>query len=254
MSGVRLADLVGWMDETLEAEAYRDYCPNGLQIVGADEVRHLSTAVSVSLDVIERAVAAGAQALLVHHGLLWEGQDLRVGALERRRLQALFDADLALIAYHLPLDGHPTLGNNACLAALLGLADAQPFGEHRGRMIGCRGALADAEDVTALAARLGVALGSQPLVFAGGDHPVRTVGVVSGGAARDVREAAAQGLDAFVTGEPSEDTPYLAAELGVHVIAAGHNATETVGVQALAEAAVGRFGITTGFLAVDNPV
>lgn len=254
MSGVRLADLVGWMDETLEADAYRDYGPNGLQVVGADEVRHLSTAVSVSLDVIERAVAAGAQALLVHHGLFWEGQDLRVGALERRRLQALFAADVALIAYHLPLDGHPTLGNNARLATLLGLRDVVPFGEHRGRMIGCSGTLAEPEDAAALGTRLGQALGSRPLVFAGGDHPIRTVGIVSGGAARDVREAAARGLDAFITGEPSEDSPYLAAELGVHLIAAGHNATETVGVQALADAAAARFGITTAFLPVDNPV
>lgn len=254
MSPVRLADLVAWMDEALAAPSFRDYGPNGLQVVGADEVTRLATAVSVSLDVIERAAADGAQALLVHHGLFWDGADMTIGALERRRLEALFGADLSLIAYHLPLDAHPEIGNNARLADLLGLADRAPFGDHRGVMLGVSGSLPAPEAPADLAARLGTAIGSTPLVLPGGDHPVRTVGVVSGGAARDIRQAADAGLDAFITGEPSEDAPYLAAELGVHFIAAGHNATETLGVQALAERAVERFGIGTAFLPVDNPV
>ncbi|MGI9117548.1 MAG: Nif3-like dinuclear metal center hexameric protein [Gaiellales bacterium] len=254
MSSVRLAELVSWMDETLDAGAYRDYGPNGLQVVGADEVVHLATAVSVSLDVIERAAAGGAQALLVHHGLFWQGDDQVIGALERRRLQALFAGDLSLIAYHLPLDGHATLGNNALLADLLGLVERAPFGEHGGMLLGVRGALPAPASATDVAATLGAQLGSTPLVLPGGDHPVRTIGVVSGGAAKDIRQAAAAGLDAFVTGEPREDSAYLARELGVHLIAAGHNATETVGVQALAAAAAERFGITTAFLPVDNPV
>ena len=254
MSGVRLADLVSWMDETLEADAYRDHGPNGLQVVGADEVARLASAVSVSLEVIERAAADGAQALLVHHGLFWDGQDPAIGVLERRRLEALFAADLSLIAYHLPLDGHPALGNNALLADLLGLRERGRFAEHRGRLLGVHGALPEPRAVRDVADALGAALGSNPLVLAGGDHPVRTVGIVSGGAARDIRQAAALGLDAFVTGEPSEDAAYLARELGVHFIAAGHNATETVGVQALAAAAAERFGIATTFLPVVNPV
>lgn len=254
MSAVRLAELVSWMDETLDAASYRDYGPNGLQVAGAAEVSHLATAVSVSLDVIERAAAVGAQALLVHHGLFWDGQSMVIGSLERRRLEALFAADLSLIAYHLPLDGHPTLGNNARLADVLGLEARAPFAEHHGRLLGVMGTLSEPADVDALAGRLGGALGSTPLVLRGGDHPVRSVGIVSGGAARDIRQAAAAGLDAFITGEPSEDAPYLAAELGVHLIAAGHNATETVGVQALAAAAVERFGIEAGFLPVDNPI
>ena len=254
MSTVRLAELVSWMDETLEASAYRDYGPNGLQVAGADEVTHLATAVSVSLDVIERAAAVGAQALLVHHGLFWDGQSMVIGALERRRLEALFAADLSLIAYHLPLDGHPTLGNNARLADLLGLQARAPFAEHGGRTLGVLGALAEPAPVDAVAARLGEQIGSQPLVLRGGDHAVRSVGIVSGGAARDIRQAAAAGLDAFITGEPREDSAALAAELGVHLIAAGPSATETVGVQALAAAAVERFGIEAGFIPVDNPV
>ena len=135
---MRLADLVSWLDETLNADSFSDYGPNGLQVVGADEVTHLATAVSVSLEVIERAIVDGAQALLVHHGLFWQGDDPVIGTLERRRLQTLFAGDLSLIAYHLPLDAHPTFGNNACLAELLGLHDRAPFGrrglveEHQG--------------------------------------------------------------------------------------------------------------------------
>lgn len=251
---MRLAELVGWLDETLDAPSFKDYGPNGLQVVGADEVEHLATAVSVSLEVIERAVAEGAQALLVHHGLFWQGDDPVVGRLERRRLETLFAGDLSLLAYHLPLDAHPALGNNALLADLLGLVDRAPFGEHGGVMLGVRGALPAPTPVADVAAALGTQLGSAPLVLPGGDHPVRTIGVVSGGAAKDIRQAATAGLDAFVTGEPREDSAYLAAELGVHLIAAGHNATETVGVQALGAAAAARFGITTTFLPVVNPV
>lgn len=251
---MRLADLVSWLDETLDARSFRDYGPNGLQVVGADEVTHLATAVSVSLDVIERAVADGAQALLVHHGLFWQGDDPVIGQLERRRLQTMFAGDLSLLAYHLPLDAHPTLGNNALLADLLGLVDRAPFGEHGGVLLGVQGALSAPAPVADVAAALGAHLGSTPLVLSGGDHPVRTLGIVSGGAAKDIRQAAAAGLDAFITGEPREDSAYVAAELGVHLIAAGHNATETVGVQALGAAAAERFGITTAFLPVVNPV
>ncbi len=254
MSTVRLADLVSWMDETLAVGSFRDYGPNGLQVVGAEAVSHLATAVSVSLDVIERAVAAEAQALLVHHGLFWQGDDPIIGTLERRRLQTLFAGDLSLIAYHLPLDAHPSLGNNARLADLLGLVDRAPFGEHGGVLLGVQGALPTAVPLAAVAATLGSLLGSTPLVLSGGEHPVRTIGIVSGGAAKDIRQAAAAGLDAFITGEPREDSAALARELGVHLIAAGHSATETVGVQALGAAAAERFGISTTFLAVDNPV
>jgi putative NIF3 family GTP cyclohydrolase 1 type 2 len=229
---VRLADLVSWLDETLDARSFKDYGPNGLQVAGAAEVAHLATAVSVSLEVIERAIADGAQALLVHHGLFWQGDDPVIGDLERRRLQT----------------------NHALLADLLGLVERAPFGEHGGVLLGVQGALPSPASVTEVAATLGAQLGSTPLVLAGGEHPVLPVGIVSGGAAKDIRQAALAGLDAFITGEPREDSAYLARELGVHLIAAGHNATETVGVQALGAAAAERFGITTVFLPVVNPV
>jgi dinuclear metal center YbgI/SA1388 family protein len=246
--------IVAYLDDELEAAAYRDYGPNGLQVVGADEVTRLRVAVSASLEVFERAAADGAQMLVVHHGLFWDGGSPLIGRLERRRLETLFRHDLSLVAYHLPLDGHAVLGNNAQLAAILGIADPQPFAEHRGRALGRHGALAAPASAEDVATTLGEALGSMPLVLPGGPGEVRTVGVVSGAAARDVREAAALGLDLFVTGEPEEDAPYLARELGVTIVAAGHNATETVGVRAVAARLTDVFGIDTGFLPVWNPV
>jgi dinuclear metal center YbgI/SA1388 family protein len=251
---VRRDELVAHLDELLDARGYRDYGPIGLHVIGADEVTHVAVATSASLDVFERAGKAGAQMLIVHHGLWWDGQSQVVGLLERRRLESLFRHDITLVAYHLPLDGHDTLGNNAVLAQLLGVVDPKPFAEHRGRPLGRYGTLATPEGVAEIAARIGVALGSSPVVFPGGPDEVRTIGVVSGDAAGDVRNAATLGLDCFLTGEPSEDTAYLAAELGVTVIAAGHNATETVGVRAVAAHLEERYGLRTTFLPVTNPV
>jgi dinuclear metal center YbgI/SA1388 family protein len=246
--------IIAYLDSELEAHQFRDYGPIGLQVVGAAQVRRVCVAVSASLEVFQRAAAAGAQMLIVHHGLFWDGSSPVIGPLERRRLQTLFDADITLLGYHLPLDAHPVLGNNARLAALLGIDAPAPFAEHRGRPIGCQGRLRQPETAESIAARLGAALGSRPLVFAGGSSPLTTVGVVSGGAARDVREAARLGLDGFITGEPEEDSPYLAAELGVTTICAGHHATETVGVRALAERLEEVFGVETEYLPVSNPV
>jgi dinuclear metal center YbgI/SA1388 family protein len=246
--------IVRYLDETLEADQYRDHLPLGLQVIGAGEVTHVCTAVSASLDVFERAAAAGAQMVIVHHGLFWDGSPRRIGLLERRRLEALFRHDLSLVAYHLPLDGHDELGNNAVLARLLGLEGVKAFGDYHGRLLGRYGALPAPEAADALAARLGAALGSRPLVFGGGPDPIRSVGVISGAAAREIPAAAELGLDCFITGEPEEDSPYLSAELGVTLIAAGHHATETVGVRAVGARLAEVFGVTTSFLAVDNPV
>jgi dinuclear metal center YbgI/SA1388 family protein len=246
--------IVRYLDETLEADQYRDHLPLGLQVPGAAEVTHVCTAVSASLDVFERAAADGAQMLIVHHGLFWDGSPRRIGMLERRRLETLFQGDLSLVAYHLPLDGHDELGNNAVLARLIGLDDVAAFGDYRGRLLGRYGTLPTPEPAADLAQRLGGMIGSRPLVFAGGPDPVRRVGVISGAAAREIPAAAELGLDCFVTGEPEEDSPYLSAELGVTLIAAGHHATETVGVRAVGDRLSEVFGVTTSFLGFENPV
>jgi dinuclear metal center YbgI/SA1388 family protein len=247
-------DVLAWLDAELDVPGYRDYGPNGLQVIGADVVSRVAVAVSSSLDVFERAGAAGAQLLLVHHGLFWDGASPVVDGLRRRRLEALFRHDLTLAAYHLPLDAHAELGNNACLMALLGIASHEPFAEARGRPIGRYGRLPVPTAVDELAARLGAALGSTPLVFRGGPGEVRAVGAISGAGGREIGTAAALGLDCFVTGEPEEDLPYLAAELGVHAIAAGHHATETLGVRAVAARLERDLGLETVYLPVENPV
>ena len=246
--------IVRYLDETLEADQYRDHLPLGLQVPGAREVSHVCTAVSASLDVFERAADAGAQMLIVHHGLFWDGSPRRIGMLERRRLETLFRNDLSLVAYHLPLDGHHELGNNAVLAQLIGLQGVAPFGEYRGRLLGRHGTLPAPQPAVDMAMRLGAMLGSRPQVFAGAPDPVQRIGIISGAAAREIGEAADLGLDCFITGEPEEDSPYLAAELGVTLIAAGHNATETVGVRAVGDRLAEVFGVTTTFIGVENPV
>jgi dinuclear metal center YbgI/SA1388 family protein len=252
--GVPRDELLAWLDAELDTAGWRDYGPNGLQVVGAETVERVAVAVSASLDVFQRAGAAGADLLLVHHGLFWEGASPVVDMVTRRRLEALFRHDLTLAAYHLPLDGHPELGNNAGLMRVLGIVEHEPFAEARGRAIGRQGRLAAPLPVEAVAGRLAEALGSTPLVFRGGDRPVTAVGAISGAGGRQIRDAAAAGLDCLVTGEPEEDLPYLAAELGVHAIAAGHHATETLGVRAVAERIERELGLPTVFLPVENPV
>ena len=223
---------------------------------GAEQVDHVCTAVSASLDVFERAAAAGAQMLVVHHGLFWDGSPRRIGMLERRRLEALFANDLSLVAYHLPLDGHHELGNNAVLAALLGLEEHEPFGElprAAARPLGLAAGAARRRRAGGAARRRRSDRGRWCSVAA----PTRCERWASSRARPAGRcgAAAELGLDCFITGEPEEDLPYLAAELGVNVIAAGHHATETVGVQAVGGApGAGVRRRATSYLAVENPV
>jgi dinuclear metal center YbgI/SA1388 family protein len=246
--------VLAYLDAELDVSGYRDYGPNGMQVIGAADVERVAVAVSASLEVFERAGQADAQLLVVHHGLFWDGASPVVDRLLRRRLEALFRHDVTLAAYHLPLDAHPELGNNARLMALLGIAEHEPFAEARGRPLGRQGSLPAPLAVDDVVARLAEALGSRPLVFRAGSSPVRRVGAISGAAGREVRAAAAAGLDCFVTGEPEEDLPYLATELGVHVIAAGHHATETLGVRAVGARLEQAFGLESIYLPVENPV
>jgi dinuclear metal center YbgI/SA1388 family protein len=250
-----LREIVAELDRLLEPEAFSDYGPNGLQVEGAGEVAHVATGVSASVELFERAIAAGAQLIVTHHGLFWDGEDPRVVGSHRARLRTLLAADVSLASYHLPLDAHPQVGNNALIAAGLGLVDPQPFSVYRGRAIGVR-ASAPGEGIGAqeLVARVAALTAREPLALPGGPDRVRSVGIVSGGAARSVHEAIALGLDAFITGEPAEWARALAAEAGIHFIAAGHHATETFGPRALGEHLRGRFGVGWTDIEVRNPV
>jgi dinuclear metal center YbgI/SA1388 family protein len=250
----RTTDLIADLDAFLQPAAFQDYGPNGLQVPGPDEIATVVTGVSATAELFERAAAEGADLVLVHHGLFWAGPPRPLDHAAKRRLQLLFDAGMALAAYHLPLDGHQELGNNALLARALGAASWVPFAEHRSRAIGVAATLEQPVAPQELVALVHAATDRPPLAFLAGPQEVRTVGIVSGAGGDHLDEAIAQGLDAFVTGEPSERHMAQAQESHIHFLAAGHYATETFGVRALGDRLAERFGIRHVFADVPNPI
>lgn len=246
-----LQEIVEWLDELLDVARVPDYpgARNGLQVENRSAVERVAAAVDACQATIEMAAGAGAQLLLVHHGLFW-GDPLPVAGVTYRRLRALFDADLALYSAHLPLDVHQELGNNALLARALGLEAEGRFGEHEGlEGIGVWATADLSRDE--LVGRIEGACGAPPFVIPGGPAHVRRVGVVTGGAGSMIRQAWEEGLDTFLTGEGAHHTYHVATELGLNVVYAGHYATETFGVKALAERVASRFGVEWEF--VDHP-
>jgi dinuclear metal center YbgI/SA1388 family protein len=241
--------LVTYLDDYLSCRGTGDYSDNGLQVEGSDDVTRLALAVDACQETIARTSAAGARMLIVHHGLFW-GKALMVVGPHRRRVQALLDGGCSLYAAHLPLDRHPEVGNNAQLARLLGLTVVGGLGEAFGLPVGVI-ATAAATPRTTLVARLAASLGVTPLVLAEGPEQVQRIGIISGGAARDIATAAAAGCDTYITGETSHSSYHDAAEYGVNVIYAGHYATETVGLKALAAHLDVQFGLPSTF--IDRP-
>lgn len=237
------------LNQLLEPARFKDYGPNGLQVEGRAEVRHLVCGVTASLALIDAAIAAGADAILVHHGLFWRGQDGRVTGWMKQRLARLMQHDINLFAYHLPLDAHPTLGNNACLGAQFGWAADRRFGEQD---LGFSAAV-EPVALDALAARLRAVLGREVTAVPGDGRAVRRVAWCSGGAQGYFESAIAAGADVFITGEISEPQAHYARETGVAFIAAGHHATERYGVQGVGAQAARDLGLTWQFIDVDNP-
>ncbi len=241
-------EIVGYANELLEIERFPEFAPQGLQVVGTADVATIACGVSCSRDLFEQAMGLGAQLLLVHHGLFWRNEPLVVDARLRGRLEALFAGDASLVAYHLALDAHPTLGNNAQLAARIGAMPIGPFGG-----VG-RGCTLDAVPVDELAGRVAEVVGRSPLVLRGGDGEIRRLAVSTGAAGHDLVQAAHEGYDALLTGEPEEPSAATARELGVHLIAAGHHATEQFGVQALAAHLAERFDLEWHYVEIENPI
>jgi dinuclear metal center YbgI/SA1388 family protein len=221
----------------------------GLQVAGAREVDRIACGVSASLELFERAAGARAQMLLVHHGLLWDRDTQVIDDARRRRLKTLLDAEITLAAYHLALDAHPEVGNNALLARELGIDPSDRFAG-----IGFGGPLAEPTTVDEFAERVREALGSEPLVFAHGPKRVERAAIVTGGAASHLADAARDGYDLFLTGEPAEPSLYTARELGIHFVAAGHYATERIGIQALTKRLSEQFSLEWEFIDLPNPV
>lgn len=250
-----LQTIVHHLDSILDPAAYDDYGPNGLQVPGREGVETVVTGVSANAELFARAREAHADLVLVHHGLFWAGPPRPLDRAAKRRLQMLFDADMSLVAYHLPLDGHPEHGNNALLAQAIGCEAIDPFAQHRRATIGVVGRLpGDGIAPDELVARVAAATDRAPLAFTDGPARVRTVGIVSGAGADYLEDAIAAGLDAFVTGEPIERAMARAREAGVHFLAAGHYATETFGVRRLGDLLAARFGVRHVFVDVPNPI
>jgi dinuclear metal center YbgI/SA1388 family protein len=249
------AEITGFCDELLDISSFDDYGPNGLQVPGAAEVTKVATGVSANLECLQGAVDSGAQLVMTHHGLIWGSEPAPISVPMAARLRALLGAEATLAAYHLPLDAHPEIGNNALLRDALGLEpDGRPFGEAKGSAVGVIGRAAEPLDLAELHRRLAGAVGQDPLAFDSGPERISTVGIVTGGGAFAIHEAGLLGLDALVTGEPSEPVMGEAQEYGVHFLAGGHYATETFGIRRLGELVAERFEIEHQFIDVPNPV
>jgi dinuclear metal center YbgI/SA1388 family protein len=241
--------LEGLLNGLLQPEGFKDYGPNGLQVEGRPQVTRLVSGVTASLALIDAAIADGADALLVHHGLFWRGQDGRLTGWLRERVARLMAHGINLFAYHLPLDAHAEFGNNAQLGRRLGLVADARFGEQQ---LGFAGPAVDA-GLDALAGRIGTALARTPLVLPGDGRPLRRVAWCTGGAQGYFEAAIAAGADAFVTGELSEPQAHLARETGVAFLACGHHATERYGAPALGAHVAAQLGIAHRFIEIPNP-
>ncbi|MDP3686468.1 MAG: Nif3-like dinuclear metal center hexameric protein [Sulfurimicrobium sp.] len=246
-----LNELDRYIGQLLEISNYRDYCPNGVQVEGRPEIRSIVSGVSASLDVLHAASAAGADAVLVHHGYFWKNEAPQITGIKRARISHLMAHGMSLLAYHLPLDAHPVLGNNAQLAQLLGFQTEARFGEQN---VAAVGRLLQPMSLQRLGGLVEEKLRRQPLVVGDDAAIIRRIAWCSGAAQDYLAAAIDLGVDAFLTGEVSEQTVHLARESGVAFISAGHHATERYGVQALGMHLAQQFGIKHQFVEIENPV
>jgi len=247
-------ECLSYLETLLEPNRFKDYCPNGLQVEGTNEIRLIVSGVTASQALLDEAVALGADTVLVHHGYFWPGEEPRVIGIKQRRLKQLLNNNINLIAYHLPLDAHSTLGNNAQLAQLLDLEIEGRISATGDPALALYGCFSTAKTVTDFPEQLQRVLGRVPVVIQAHDRPMTTIGWCSGAAQGYIEQAAELGLDAFMSGEVSEQTVHLARELGINYFAAGHHATERYGVKALGEHLADHFDIAHQFVDIDNPV
>ncbi len=252
---ILLNELVNYTDTLLDSSRYRDYCPNGLQVQGKPEVNRMVSAVTASQDAIQTAIERGADLLLVHHGYFWQGEEPGITGIKYQRIKMLMDNDISLLAYHLPLDGHVELGNNAQLARVLGLQGEGAVQNEPGQPgLVFKGRLPTPMSPTEVSEHLSKSLGREALHIDGGGEIIKTLAWCTGAAQGYIEFAAALGVDAYISGEISEQTVHAARELGIHYFAAGHYATECYGVQALGEHLAEQFHVSHEFVPQDNPV
>jgi len=249
---IKLTSLCDYLDQLFQKELFKDYCPNGLQIEGREEVRSVATAVTASLQVIKRAVEAGADMLIVHHGLFWQGDSLPLIGTKKEKFKLLLGEGISLAAYHLPMDAHKELGNNWRAALEMGWNDLEPFGNYNGQPIGVKGKFA-LQSVETFQKSLETYYRHKAHSALGGKKEVSTAALVSGGAYKSLTEAAKEGVDCFITGNFDEPAWHQAHEEKIHFFAMGHAATEEIGPKALALHLKEKFGLKTSFLEEENP-
>jgi len=251
---IELKQLERYLAQLLEPTRFRDYCPNGLQVEGRSTVRRIIGGVTASQALIDAAIAAEADAILVHHGWFWRGEDGCVTGIRKARMKALLTHDISLLAYHLPLDAHAELGNNAQLAKQLGWTVTSRFAENDLGFMGITAGITAAKTAGELATQIQSKLGRAPLLVGDATRKIQQVAWCTGAAQSYFEQAIEAGADVFVSGEISEQTVHLAQESGIPYIAAGHHATERYGVQAVGANLVAQFGIEFQFIDIDNPV
>ena len=249
-----LLELVAYTNKLLDVNGFADYCPNGLQVEGNAQVSVLVSGVTASMALIEAAQAEGADAILVHHGYFWKGENACITGMKRARLRRLLAQDTSLLAYHLPLDAHSELGNNTQLARILGIDYLGQFGNAGELQLAQYGQLPRPLDAAAFCEHIEQSLGRAPQHIPGSATEIKRVGWCTGAAQSWIEAAAQQGLDAFISGEISEQTVHVARETGIHYFAAGHHATERFGVCALGEHIAAQFDVRHTFIDIDNPV
>lgn len=246
-----LAEVLAYIDELFAACEHEDYCPNGLQVAGRSEVNHILCGVTASEDLIRTALSKQADTLLVHHGYFWRGEDMRIMGMKKKRLELLIRNDINLLAYHLPLDLHPTLGNNAQLGKML---DMEVEGVLPAPAIGNYGSLVQAVSPADFSRRIEAAFARLPLHLSGGKRSIKRVAWCSGAGQKFIEEAKSLGMDAYLSGEVSEWTYHFALENHIDYYAIGHHASERYGVQRLGEAVAARFGVQYEYADLPNPV
>ena len=246
-------ELTNYLNTYLRINEFKDTASNGLQVEGKDEIRKIVTGVSANIELFEKSIELKADAIIVHHGIIWDFEHPVYQGSYKKRIKLLLENDINLYGYHLPLDAHKELGNNARLAQILGLKNIEPFGEYKGQFIGFKGEykLKQAEIVFDLVKK---EINANAIIFPYGPDKINTVGVVSGGAQKEVKQAVLHGMDLYLTGEVSEYILHYVKEEGIHFIAAGHYATERFGVLALGKHIKEKFDLDVKFVDIPNPV
>jgi dinuclear metal center YbgI/SA1388 family protein len=248
---MQLNQLREFCDEYLKVDEFNDYCPNGLQVEANSQVEHIVCGVTASQALIEAAIEQDADTLIVHHGYFWKGESQPITGYKGKRISSLIKNNINLLAFHLPLDAHPEIGNNVQLGRIMGWEVSASFGEQN---LVLEGSLSQAQTLAEISLQIEARLDTKTLSISAGDHSIERIAWCTGAAQGFIEAAAERGVDAFVSGEIAEPTFHLARELGIHYIAAGHHATERYGVQALCKVIADRFGIKQQFIDIPNPV